>query len=115
VGVLITLSDSSSVHCFGGTAVDVREWISAFRNCFFGFTASVAYFSKDQLQGLREVPLDKILVETDSPYLPPLPDVLCNTPAFIGNVGHLVSERKGVEYETIMHWSYENARKLYKF
>jgi len=103
------------LHCFGGTAEDVEPWMQSFPNCYFGFTASVDFFSTAQVQGLKSVPMERILLETDSPYLCPRGRKQVNTPIFIGDVGLLVARRKMVSLPDLMRNAFENARKLYKF
>jgi len=103
------------LHCFGGTAEDVEPWRQTFPNCYFGFTFSVDFFSGDQVQGLKKVPLERILLETDSPYLSPRGRSCVNTPMFLGDVGLLVARRKGVSFLDLMRNAYENTRTLYKF
>jgi TatD DNase family protein len=103
------------LHCFGGTAEDVKVWHSHYRNCHFGFTGSVLEFNSAQLEGLKSVPLNRLLIETDSPYLSPLRGVKINTPAYIGDVGWHVAERRGVEFPKLMYWAHEGAKDLYGF
>jgi len=103
------------LHCFGGSVADVQGWAEFFENCYFGFTGSVKHFSADQLEGLKCVPLSRILLETDSPYLVPDSRLAVNTPAYLGDVGRLVAQRKEVELPVLMRHALNNTRKLYKF
>ena len=46
----------------------VGRWLTHFPNAYFGFTAAVTSLSDEQIEGLRSIPEDKLLLETDSPY-----------------------------------------------
>ena len=58
------------LHCFTGRRVDLEDWLEDFPNCHFGFTAKVLSFNDPQIEILRAVPNNRILLETDSPYMP---------------------------------------------
>ena len=57
------------LHCFTGNVELVQLWTEKFNKIYFGYTAAVHNFNKDQLQGLKCIPTDRILLETDSPYI----------------------------------------------
>jgi TatD DNase family protein len=85
------------IHCFTGTrrlaeaALDLGMLISA---------SGIATFKKsDELRAvLRDVPLDRLLVETDAPYLAPMPHRgKCNEPAFVAHTAAMLAQLKGVE------------------
>ena len=59
------------VHCFTGTLEEVKAYLE--RGYYIGFTAFVGDRKRNEqtLPALREVPLDRLLVETDSPYMTP--------------------------------------------
>ena len=58
------------LHCFTGNKTIVEDWLDDFPNTYFGFTARVTSFNWEQREGLRAVPLNRLLIETDSPYTP---------------------------------------------
>ena len=58
----------NNLQRFNGTASVVEQWLGVFPCTFFGFTRLVQSFSKAQLAGLRAVPADRVLLETDTPY-----------------------------------------------
>ena len=74
------------LHCFADKKEQVWEWRRAFPDCHFGFTVKMARFRKPQREALKSIPLNRILVETDSPYLPVLPEQKISTPAYIWDV-----------------------------
>ncbi|XP_070547953.1 uncharacterized metal-dependent hydrolase YcfH-like [Ptychodera flava] len=78
------------IRNFVGEPCTLRRWCQAFRHCYFSFSAMAADFDDTQVKTLREVPLDWILLETDSPYLMPRPDQRYNIPAYISDVAQKV-------------------------
>ena len=66
-------------------------------------------------QVAREVPLDRILLETDCPYLAPHPyRGKINEPAFIPVIAQNLAELKGVSLQEVEEITTENARRLFK-
>lgn len=49
----------------------VKEWMTNYSNVYFGFTGVVENFGTDQIAGLQSVTMNRILLETDSPYMRP--------------------------------------------
>jgi TatD DNase family protein len=61
-----------------------------------------------------EVPLDKLLIETDCPYLAPHPHRgKRNEPAYVKMVAQQVAELKGISLEEVAKATTENAKKLF--
>lgn len=64
------------MHCFGGTAVDVdniRRRLTAIPEIFFGIGGTLTYKKSTLPEALLAIGLDYIVLETDSPYLAPVP------------------------------------------
>ena len=59
-------------HCFSGTADDLDE-VKRLANFKIGINGSITYKKSSLAETVRQAPLDMILLETDSPYLPPVP------------------------------------------
>jgi Tat protein secretion system quality control protein TatD with DNase activity len=55
------------VHCFMGRPDLVLMWLKKFLNMYFGVTAAVQLFGRGQIKGLRDIPRNKLLMETDAP------------------------------------------------
>lgn len=96
-------------HCFSGNAdflkecLDIGLWIS-----FSG----IITFKKamDLRETASAVPSDKLLIETDSPYLSPVPfRGRRNEPAFVTEVARCIAEIRGVSQEKIAETTTENA------
>ncbi|XP_070538436.1 uncharacterized metal-dependent hydrolase YcfH-like [Ptychodera flava] len=100
------------LHCFTGNRWLVHRWMKAFPNIYFGFTGRVVKFYSVQRQPLQEVPADRLLIKTDSPYFPFTPEVDVNTPHDIGDVP--VAEIRGVSTHEFLGITIANTRCLYQ-
>ncbi len=79
------------LHCFTGNLAMLMTWSDHFPRTYFGFSGLVRHFDVQQVSALIRVPEDKLLLETDSPYLRPSPrGGYMNTPAYVGDVATLV-------------------------
>ena len=101
------------IHCFTGTqrladaALELGLYISA---------SGIATFKKsDALRDvLKSVPLDRLLVETDAPYLAPTPHRgKRNEPAFVVHTAAMLAELKGVSPDAIASATTENFFRLF--
>lgn len=79
------------------------------------FAGMVTYKNAEDLRKVAaEVPLDRLLVETDSPYLAPVPvRGRRNEPAFVRHTAECVAKAKGVTVETVCEATTRNARELF--
>ena len=70
---------------------------------FISFSGIVTFKSAKELQDTcKQVPLDRMLIETDSPYLAPIPyRGKTNEPAWVSKVGQFIAELKGVSVEQL--------------
>ena len=100
------------MHCFSMPArleecLDEGWWIS--------FAGNVSYPKADDLaQAAERVPDDRLLVETDAPYLTPQPvRKERNQPAFVTHTARFVAERRGVAYEDLERIVDANAARLF--
>lgn len=65
-------------HCFTGNWEEAKEWLDTFPNLCLGLTPLVAFPDALHLQEVaRQIPLDRLLIETDAPYF--LPKKVCST------------------------------------
>ena len=69
----LRISHPVYIHCFMGTLTDARMWLMRFPQTYFGFGRGIANSSPEVDQLLRDIPQDRILVETDAPYMLPHP------------------------------------------
>ncbi|MBA3975400.1 MAG: TatD family deoxyribonuclease [Candidatus Solibacter sp.] len=100
------------MHCFsGGPAEAERSLAMGFHISFSGI---VTYPKAVEVhEAARIVPLDRILIETDSPYLAPVPyRGKRNEPAFIVETARRLAELRGEEFETFAFAASANWRRL---
>ena len=101
------------LHCFTG------EWKHAQGALKFGFYISFAgNVSFPKAENIREaakqVPLDRILIETDSPYLAPVPHRgKRNEPSFVVNTAEAIAQLRGTSKEEIGQKTAENFYRLF--
>ena len=102
------------LHCTTTGPDVVREWLRHFPQTHFGFTAMMESFGEQQRQGIREVPLDRLLLETDAPYMPP-PSAQGHpsTAAYLGETADLVAKVRGASVRDICTATAANAARLY--
>lgn len=100
-------------HCFSGTAAEAER--IAKLNFYVGI-GGVATFKKGGLDvTLPEIPADRIVLETDSPYLAPVPHRgKRNEPAYIPLIAQRVADVKKMSLEDLQKQTTENALRLFK-
>lgn len=64
-------SNNKVVHCFTGNKEQVKKYLDL--NCFIGITGWITDKRRNQelIEAIKYIPIDKIMIETDSPYLTP--------------------------------------------
>lgn len=99
-------------HCFSGTLDEAKEMIAL--GFMLGVGGSLTYPKSTLPEVLREVPLEHIVLETDSPYLPPVPHRgKRNESAYIRLVAEMLSEVKVLPLAEIARKTTENARRMF--
>jgi len=83
---------------------------------YIGFTGIVSFPKADNVRAaLRVVPLERLLIETDSPYLAPPPyRGRRNEPAFVRHVAAAIAQVKGVPVDDVLYHSTRNFYRLYE-
>lgn len=101
-------------HCFAGNLEQAREFIKM--GFYIGFTGIVTFKNALEIQQIAcEIPLEKILIETDCPFLAPVPyRGKRNEPAFVVEVARKIAELKKITLEEVEGQTTENAKKLFK-
>ena len=103
------------VHCFTSSAHLARELLDAFPNLCLGFTGVATFKNGDDVRGVIEtVDLDRILLETDAPYMAPTPfrGQTCH-PAMIPKIAEAIARVKNVDVSTVFETTRENTRRVY--
>jgi TatD DNase family protein len=106
------------IHAFSGDLAMAEECLAL--GLFVSLAGPVTYRNK-KFQGLREVsasvPSDRIVIETDSPYLVPHPlrgKQKRNEPALVALVAECLAELRGTTVEKIAAQTTDNARRLFR-
>jgi TatD DNase family protein len=81
---------------------------------YFSFSGMITFKHWTLQERLRACPEDRLLVETDAPYLTPTPHRgQRNEPAFVRHVAERAAELRGESVETVLHRTTENARRCF--
>lgn len=105
------------IHCFSYDKNAARAFLD--RGFYIAFGGAVTYTKKSRLDEMKEilrfVPDDRILLETDSPYLAPVPfRGKTNTPVLIEYVYNFISEARGVTAEQLSLIVDGNIKRLFR-
>ncbi|RLK45102.1 TatD family hydrolase [Cupriavidus plantarum] len=102
------------MHCFTETWDVARQSLD--EGFHISFSGIVTFKSAADLQETaRKVPLDRMLIETDSPYLAPVPyRGKTNEPAWVRHVGEFIANLRGIPVEQLAEQTTENFFNLFK-
>lgn len=103
---------SGVFHCFNGTKEQAETAISL--GFHLGLGGVITYKNCDVKDFLNELPLDKIILETDDPYLPPVPyRGKRNEPSYMIEVAKKIAEVKNIDIIEVAETTTDNAIKLF--
>ena len=102
------------IHCFSGSKEMAKEYIKM--GYYIGVGGVVTFKNARVLKEVvKSIPLERILTETDCPYLAPVPfRGKRNCSAYISYVLDMIAELKGISREEAEQVTYENARNMYR-
>lgn len=101
-------------HAYSGSAETFREIMRLEGDWFIGIGGVVTYRKSSLPRTLEEIPLERILLETDSPYLPPVPHRgERNESAYIPIIAARIAEAKGVSAEVVARVTSTYASRLF--
>ena len=102
------------MHSFSGTYEEAMQFLDL--GMMISFSGVVTFKKAIDLQeAATKLPLDKILVETDAPYLAPMPfRGRENTPAYTKFVVEKIAELRGLRPETVAQATYDNALRIFR-
>ncbi len=102
------------IHCFTGTPADAAAY--AAMGCYVSFSGIVTYKTAQPLRdSVPLVPHDRLLIETDCPYLAPIPKRgKRNEPGFIVHTAEQVARSAGLSFEELARITAENAARVFK-
>ena len=108
-------ADRAVFHFFGGDLATAKTLVQA--GYFIGTDGPLTFDKKsEELQAIiRDIPLDKVLIETDSPYLAPEPfRGQRNEPVYVEQVAKKIADLKNLTLEEIIEQIWQNAKNLFK-
>lgn len=102
------------LHCFGGDEGLLRTGLEA--GWMVSFAGNVTYRSASELrEAAEQVPRDRLLVETDAPFLAPVPKRGSrNVPAYVVHTANVLAEVRGEDVRDLEAATDENAIRLYR-
>ena len=104
------------LHCYMGRWSYAEEYLKL--GFYLSFTGLITY-ARDYDKVIKNCPLDRILIETDSPYMIPVPlrqpdKIIRNIPENVKLVAQKIAEIKGISFEEVAEQTTKNAKKLFK-
>ena len=101
------------IHCFTSTENLAKKVLDL--GFYISISGIVTFKNAIELQNIvKYIPLDRLLIETDSPYLAPIPfRGKRNEPSFVKNIAEFIAGIKNISYEEIVSCTTENFIKLF--
>ena len=102
------------VHCFSGSLDFAKKILDL--EFYIGFTGIITYPNAEDLRKVvKEVPIEKILIETDCPFLSPQKyrGKRCE-PWYVSEIAEKIAEIKDISFEEVAKITTKNAKKLFK-
>jgi TatD DNase family protein len=103
------------LHCYMGRWSYAEEYLKL--GFYISFTGLITY-ARDYDKVIKNCPPERILIETDSPYLIPEPlrkkdEIVRNTPENVKYVAQKIAEIKGISFEQVAKQTTQNAKKMF--
>ncbi|MBN2797333.1 MAG: TatD family hydrolase [Clostridia bacterium] len=102
------------LHCYSGSAELARQYVNL--GAYISIAGPVTYKNaRKTVEVVEMIPLEKLLIETDSPYLSPHPmRGKRNESSYVKYVAEKIAEIKSLSYEEVCRVTFENAKKYFK-
>lgn len=99
------------IHCFSESWEAARKYLDM--GFFISFTGIITFTDKYD-ETLKNIPLDKIMVETDAPYLAPVPHRgERNEPLYVKYIAQKIADIKNIPFEDVAEQTTKNAKKFF--
>jgi TatD DNase family protein len=102
------------MHCWGGTPEETQWFLDL--GLYISFSGTVTFKKAEQIQAsAKMVPIDRLLIETDCPFLSPVPKrgEKRNEPSYVQYVAHQVAKLRDLPIEQLAQQTTENACRLF--
>jgi TatD DNase family protein len=102
------------IHCFTEDWQMAKQFIEL--GFYISFSGIITFNNSQQIRdAMNKMPLERLLIETDSPYLAPVPyRGKPNTPAYVADIGKFVAEQRGISTQQLAKITTRNFCKLFK-
>ena len=100
-------------HCYSGS----REMIDrfAFLDPYYAFGGAITFKNNNRAEVIKAVKKDRLLLETDSPYLTPVPfRGKTNNPNYLKYIAERMAQDLGISYEEVANLTYQNTKRFYR-
>jgi len=101
------------MHCFSGSAETARELVAL--GMYVGFTGVLTFKNaRKSIEAMHAVPMDRLLLETDCPYMAPVPyrGKRCDS-TMIPLMAERVAEERGISAQDVLIQTAENTKRLF--
>jgi TatD DNase family protein len=98
------------IHCFTGNWQEAQKYLEM--GFYFGFNGII--FKMDLEEVVKRTPLERILIETDCPYLTPPQTEGRNEPIYVKYVAEKITQLKNLTFKEVVEATTKNAKKLFK-
>ena len=103
---------SGLMHCFSETAEYAKKFVDL--GMYISFSGNITYNKKMDLSFVKELPIDRIVVETDAPYLTPVPfRGKQNEPKYVKYVIEKLASELGLSFKQVEKITTKNAKRFY--
>ena len=105
------------LHCFNSNWAECQEWVTKYPNLKVGFTPMITNSENKHLhEVIRNIPLNRILLETDAPYFLPFRGASASGlshPGFVSFVAKEIASLKNVSVEEVILANRRNVQEIY--
>lgn len=100
------------LHCFSGSLETAKEYIKM--GYYFGVNGVMTFKNSKIDEVIKEIPLERIILETDSPYLTPDPfRKYQNEPKYIYRIAEYLADLKGISIDKVSRITEENIKDIF--
>lgn len=101
-------------HCFSGNKTFAKKCLDL--GFLISFTGVITFPNAEDIREIvRYVPIDRLLIETDCPFMTPVPfRGKRNEPAYLYHIAVKIAEIKKIELKEVAHWTLKNAREVFR-
>lgn len=102
------------LHCYSGSVDLAREYVK--KGIYISLAGPLTFSNaKKTYEVAKEIPLEWLLIETDCPYLAPVPHRgKRNEPTFVRYVAGTIAEAKGISFDEVAKVTTSNAKKIFR-